>query len=54
MNKEFEEWFTTTYGELYKDTALQGVLKEMAFNAWEAAIDFETNRIEHHEEMKRY
>lgn len=54
MDKEFEEWFTATYGELYKGTALQGALKEMTFKAWEAAIEYETKRLEHHEEIKKY
>ena len=45
MNKNFEEWFTTTYGELYKGTALQGALKEIAFKAWEAAIEYEQVRL---------
>lgn len=33
----FEQWFTATYGELYKDYILQEALKEIAFNAWQAA-----------------
>lgn len=35
MNEQqFNEWFESNYGDLYKDTALNGAFMEVALKAW--------------------